>query len=44
MQKGDFKITIENLPEDMQWVELKDLGREYAEDVTFSRTYKKHDG
>lgn len=38
---GKHRITIENIPEDMGWLELKDLGREYGPTVTFSRTYKR---
>merc|ERR1712046_224326 len=38
---GNHRITIENIPEDMGWLELKDLGREYGSSVTFSRTYRR---
>jgi len=38
---GDYRITIENIPDDMGWLELKDLGREYGSSVTFSRTYRR---
>lgn len=37
---GRHKITIENLPEDMTWLELKDLGRDFGPSLTFARTYK----
>lgn len=37
--QGRHKITIENLPDDMSWLELKDLGRQYGPSLTFSRTY-----
>jgi len=37
---GRHKITIENLPGDMTWSELKDLGRDYGASLTFSRTYR----
>lgn len=43
---GKFKITLENLPSDMTWIELKELGKQYVEratDVTFSRTYRNRD-
>lgn len=40
---GRFKISIENLPEDMTWLELKDLGRDYGPSLTFARTYR-HQG
>lgn len=36
---GRHRITIENIPDDMSWLELKDLGKEYGSSVTFSRTY-----
>jgi len=39
--KGGYKITVENLPDDMSWHELKDLGRNYGDSVTFSRTFRK---
>uniref|UniRef100_A0A7S4Q4I6 RRM domain-containing protein n=1 Tax=Alexandrium monilatum TaxID=311494 RepID=A0A7S4Q4I6_9DINO len=38
---GRHKITIANLPEDMSWLELKDLGRDYGPSLTFARTYRK---
>mmetsp|Transcript_75975 Transcript_75975/g.176249 ORF Transcript_75975/g.176249 Transcript_75975/m.176249 type:complete len:275 (-) Transcript_75975:140-964(-) len=38
---GRHKITIENLPEDMSWLELKDLGRDYGPSLTFARTYRQ---
>jgi len=38
---GNYRITIENLPLDMGWLELKDLGLEYGSSVTFSRTYRR---
>jgi len=41
--KGGYKITVENLPDDMSWHELKDLGRQYGDSVTFSRTFRKGD-
>lgn len=37
---GRHKITIANIPEDMTWLELKDLGREYGQSLTFVRTYR----
>lgn len=40
--QGKYKITIEGIPDDMSWLELKDLGKEYGRTVTFSRTYRKH--
>lgn len=38
---GQHRITIENIPQDMSWLELRDLGREYGATVTFSRTYQR---
>lgn len=38
---GRHPITIENIPDDMSWLELKDLGKEYGASVTFSRTYRR---
>lgn len=40
---GRHKITIEGIPDDMSWVELKDVGREYGQSLTFSRTYRYRD-
>lgn len=43
---GDFKITIENLPNDMTWTELKEMGKQYVTngELTFARTFKARDG
>eukprot|EP00928_Gymnodinium_smaydae_P029937 TRINITY_DN223_c0_g1_i1.p1 TRINITY_DN223_c0_g1~~TRINITY_DN223_c0_g1_i1.p1 ORF type:complete len:288 (+),score=68.06 TRINITY_DN223_c0_g1_i1:69-932(+) len=38
---GRHKLTLENIPDDMGWLELKDLGREYGPSLTFARTYRK---
>jgi len=38
---GKHQITIENVPDDMGWLELKDLGRQYGRSVTFSRTFRR---
>ena len=35
-----MKLRIENLPPDMSWQELKNLGQDYASTVTFARTWK----
>jgi len=37
--QGRYKITVENIPEDMSWLELKDLGRDYGPSISFARTY-----
>lgn len=37
---GRHKITVENLPDDMSWTELKDLGKDFGPSVTFAKTYK----
>lgn len=38
--KGQHKVTIENLPEDMNWTELKELVREHGRSLTFARTFQ----
>jgi len=38
---GHYRIALENIPADMSWLELKDLGKEYGPSVTFSRTYQR---
>lgn len=37
---GRYKITVEHIPEDMSWLELKDLGRDFGPSLTFARTYR----
>lgn len=37
---GRHKITVENIPEDMGWLELKDLGRDIGPSLTFARTFR----
>lgn len=37
---GRHKITVENLPEDMTWVEFKDLGKDFGSSITFARTFQ----
>jgi len=41
--QGDFKLEIENIPDDMTWMDLKQLGREYGgrTTVTFARTWRE---
>lgn len=40
MPQGHYKIKIENLPDDMTWVELKEIGREFGgSSLTFARTF-----
>lgn len=34
-------MNIEDLPEDMTWNELKELGLDYGPSLTFSRTYQE---
>lgn len=41
---GRHKVAVENLPEDMSWLELKDLGRDYGPSLTFARTYRQGGG
>ncbi len=47
VESGKYKITLEHLPTDMSWTELKELGKQYvghARDVTFSRTFRNREG
>lgn len=32
------------MPNDMSWMELKELGQDYGSSVTFSRTFQTRDG
>uniref|UniRef100_A0A7S1A2X2 RRM domain-containing protein n=1 Tax=Noctiluca scintillans TaxID=2966 RepID=A0A7S1A2X2_NOCSC len=41
LRVGEHRITIENIPDDMSWLELTDLGKEYGSSVTFCRTYRQ---
>eukprot|EP00927_Polykrikos_kofoidii_P065421 TRINITY_DN61178_c0_g1_i1.p2 TRINITY_DN61178_c0_g1~~TRINITY_DN61178_c0_g1_i1.p2 ORF type:complete len:291 (-),score=47.34 TRINITY_DN61178_c0_g1_i1:204-1076(-) len=41
-QSGHHKITVEHLPPDMSWHELKDLGRSFGASLTFARTYRSN--
>lgn len=34
-----YRVNIENLPDDMGWVELKDLARDFGPSVAFSKTF-----
>lgn len=45
-QKGQYRVKIENLPEDIGWQELKNLGTDFAKQgkCTFSRTNRDHTG
>lgn len=36
-------MTIENIPRDMSWAELKDFGHKYVKTVTFARTFSNRD-
>lgn len=36
---GKHKITVEGIPDDMTWMELKELGNEYGRSLVFSRTF-----
>lgn len=38
---GHHKVTIEGIPNDMSWMELKDLGTEYGKSLSFARTYRQ---
>lgn len=37
---GRHKLTVENLPDDMSWQELKDLAIERGPSLTFARTFQ----
>merc|ERR1719158_2645785 len=37
---GRHKVTVENLPNDMSWQELKDLVVEIGPSLTFARTFE----
>lgn len=39
--KGEYKMTLENIPKDMTWMDLKSLGRKYGSSVTFARTWEQ---
>mmetsp|Transcript_145192 Transcript_145192/g.251407 ORF Transcript_145192/g.251407 Transcript_145192/m.251407 type:complete len:288 (+) Transcript_145192:115-978(+) len=39
-EQGKYKITVEGIPDDMTWKELKDLGRDAGTSLTFARTYR----
>lgn len=42
--QGRYKIRVENLPEDMTWIELKEISREFGGDsLTFTRTFRVRD-
>lgn len=44
VEEGAFKVTVEFLPSDMSWHELKDLGRNFGNSLTFARTYRNRHG
>jgi len=47
LNNGLPKVTLENLPTDMIWSELRELGKQYVEedrDVTFARTFRDENG
>lgn len=39
---GQHKITIEGIPDDMSWTELKELGKDCGPSVVFARTYRSN--
>lgn len=39
---GKHKITIEGIPDDMSWTELKELGKDCGPSVIFARTYRSN--
>ena len=38
-----YRICVENLPPDMSWQELRQVGEDYGPSITFARTWRKHD-
>eukprot|EP00933_Yihiella_yeosuensis_P033436 TRINITY_DN27141_c0_g1_i1.p1 TRINITY_DN27141_c0_g1~~TRINITY_DN27141_c0_g1_i1.p1 ORF type:complete len:405 (+),score=54.08 TRINITY_DN27141_c0_g1_i1:72-1286(+) len=40
---GRHRVTVENLPDDMTWDELKELAEDFGPSVTFARTFKVKD-
>jgi hypothetical protein len=46
MMQGKFRVIVENLPPDMDWKELKDLGVMFAKagQCTFARTNSNRSG
>lgn len=42
--QGRYKIRVEHLPEDMTWIELKEISREFGgPSLTFTRTFRVRD-
>ncbi|KAF4675747.1 hypothetical protein FOL47_007338 [Perkinsus chesapeaki] len=39
--RGAVQLRLENLPEDMSWQELKQLGKDYGSSCTFARTFRE---
>ncbi|CAD7960500.1 unnamed protein product [Amoebophrya sp. A120] len=49
LSEGAYKITLEGIPNDMTWTELKEMGRQHVGgdrymDVTFARTFRNRQG
>lgn len=40
----EYRVTVDNLPDDMTWQELKRLAGDYGKSVTFARVNKTRDG
>merc|ERR1712232_831141 len=40
IRRGRHKITVENLPADMGWSELKELVKDHGPSLTFARTFE----
>ncbi len=40
----EYRVTIEHLPSDMSWQELKRLGADYGKSIAFARTSKDREG
>ncbi|KAF4679732.1 hypothetical protein FOZ60_014572 [Perkinsus olseni] len=39
--RGALQLKLENLPEDMSWQELKQLGKDYGSSCSFARTFRE---
>ncbi|EER08414.1 conserved hypothetical protein [Perkinsus marinus ATCC 50983] len=39
--RGAVQLKLENLPEDMSWQELKQLGKDYGSSCSFARTFRE---
>eukprot|EP00397_Hematodinium_sp_SG-2012_P008191 GEMP01008246.1.p1 GENE.GEMP01008246.1~~GEMP01008246.1.p1 ORF type:complete len:1034 (+),score=301.61 GEMP01008246.1:129-3230(+) len=40
--KESWELCFENIPDDMDWEELRELGREYSGSVFYAKVYQEH--